>query len=231
MQWQPWEGAGNPTALFVPGRLAWGGDDQGGYCERAFGSYIAPGSSWQSPTVRLALDHSAVDDLNAYGQANQITRSLASKMSPAVLTAFKQSVLVFFDGTCNEMQTHLGQLPAPALIHFARYLKGGFDKQYPDHLPPNPDFGTPAEFQALLARCRTLGHLTMPYTNPTWWCDHPRGPTFLREGEAPLLRRLDGSSILRIVRSQRRLHRLSLASGGASRQPVDRPAVHGGLSR
>ena len=143
--------------------------------------------------MRLVLGHSAIEDLNAYAQANQITRSLASKMSPEVLAAFKQSVLVFFDGTCNEMQTHLDQLPVPALIHFARYLKGGFDKQYPDHLPPNPAFGTPAEFQALLARCRTLGHLTMPYTNPTWWCDHPRGPTFLRAGEAPLLRRLDGS--------------------------------------
>jgi hypothetical protein len=193
MSWAPWKGGGNPAAIFVPGRLAWGGDEQGGYCERAFGTYIRPGTAWQSPPVRLALGNSVVEDLNAYCQANQITRSLETKMSPTALAAFKQSVLVFFDGTCNEMLTHLDQLPAPALIHFARYLKGGFDKQYPDHLPPNPGWGTPAEFQALLARCRELGHLVMPYTNPTWWCDHPRGPTFLREGEAPLLRRPDGS--------------------------------------
>ena len=139
------------------------------------------------------MGNTAVNDLNAYCQANQITRSLESKMPPATRAAFKQSVLVFFDGTYSEMLTHLDQLPAPALIHFARYLKGGFDKQYPDHLPPNAGFGTPAEFRALLSRCRELGHLVMPYTNPTWWCDHPRGPTFLREGEAPLLRRFDGS--------------------------------------
>jgi len=193
MQWQPWDGAGNPAAIFVPGRLAWGGDERGGYCERAFGTHIGRGSRWQSPAVRLVLGNPAVNDLNAYCQANQITRSLESKMSPATLAAFKQSVLVFFDGTSHEMLAHLDQLPAPSLIHFTRYLKGGFDKEYPDHLPPNPAFGTPAEFQALLSRCRELGHLVMPYTNPTWWCDHPRGPTFLREGEAPLLRRLDGS--------------------------------------
>jgi len=193
MTWKPWDGAGNPAAIFVPGRLAWGGDERGGYCERAFETYAGRGTPWQSPVVRLVLGHPVTDDLNAYCQANQITRSLESKMSPATLTAFKQSVLVFLDGTCNEMLTHLDQLPAPSLIHFAGYLKGGFDKQYPDHLPPNPNFGTPADFKTLLTRCREQGHLAMPYTNPTWWCDHPRGPTFLREGEAPLLRRLDGS--------------------------------------
>jgi hypothetical protein len=193
MQWKPWDGAGNPAAIFVPGRLAWGGDERGGYCERAFGTYVGQGSQWQSPVVRLVLGSPAADDLNAYCRANQITRSLESKMSSATLAAFKQSVLVFFDGTCNEILTHLDQLPAPALIHFTRYLKGGFDKEYPDHLPPNSIFGTPAEFRSFLSRSRELGHLVMPYTNPTWWCDHPRGPTFLREGEAPLLRRLDGS--------------------------------------
>ena len=70
---------------------------------------------------------------------------------------------------------------------------GGFDKEYPDHLPPNAAFGTPAAFSNFLAVCRQLGLLVMPYTNPTWWCDHPRGPTFLAAGTAPLLVQLDGS--------------------------------------
>ncbi len=193
MQWQPWSGAANPVAIFVPGRLAWGGDEKGGYCERAFGTYVTKGAQWQSPRVRLTLGHPVTEDLNAYCQANEVTRPLESKMSPATLAAFKQSVLVFLDGSANSMLAHLDQLPAPSLIHFTRYLQGGFDKEYPDHLPPNQNWGTPAEFTTLLARCRALGHLVMPYTNPTWWCDHPRGPTFQREGEAPLLWGLDGS--------------------------------------
>jgi hypothetical protein len=189
----PWLGSNNAAAIFVPGRLAWGGDAQGGYYERAFGTYVGPGQIWASPVVRLAVGHTAPDALQAYCQANGFNRGLADKMSPAVLDKFKRSVLVYYSGNCADKTAHARQLPSPALVHFADYLMGGFDKQYPDHLPPNAAFGTPAAFLNFLAVCRQLGLLVMPYTNPTWWCDHPRGPTFLAAGSAPLLLQLDGS--------------------------------------
>jgi hypothetical protein len=109
-----------------------------------------------------------------------------------VLSKLRQSVLVYYAGSCRDKTENLDLLPVPTQIHFADYLKGGFDKQYPDHLPPNPSFGTPEEFRAFFDRCHELGHLVMPYTNPTWWCDHPRGPTFEREGTDPLLKTLTG---------------------------------------
>lgn len=188
-----WAGSNNPSAIFVPGRLAWGGDALGGYCERAFGTYVAPAQTWQSPVVRLAVGYTASDALSAYCQANGFNRRLPDKMSPDVLDRFKRSVLVYYSGTCADKTAHLTQLPSPALVHFADYLMGGFDKEYPDHLPPNAAFGTPAAFTNFLAQSHQLGLLVMPYTNPTWWCDHPRGPTFLSAGTAPLLVNLDGS--------------------------------------
>jgi hypothetical protein len=189
----PWAGSNNPAAIFVPGRLAWGGDVLGGYCERAFGTYVAPGQTWQSPVARLVVGYTAPDALSAYCQANGYYRGLTNKMSPAVLNQFENSVLVYYSGTCADKTTHMTQLPTPALVHFADYLMGGFDHEYPDHLPPNPAFGTPAEFTNFLAQARRLGLLIMPYTNPTWWPDDPPGPTFLSDGTAPLLVNLDGT--------------------------------------
>lgn len=188
----PWAGAEDPQAIFVPGRIACGGDEEGGYCDRPFATYVGPEQRWRSPAVRLTIGNSAPEELRAYCEANAIARRLEDKMPPELLEKFRSSVLVYYAGACRDKTEHLELLPVPTQVHFADYLKGGFDKQYPDHLPPHPNFGTPEEFRAFFDRCHELGHLVMPYTNPTWWCDHPRGPTFEREGTDPLLKTLDG---------------------------------------
>jgi hypothetical protein len=190
--WQPWQATRDRRAIFTPGRIATGGSKHGGWCERPFAPYIAKGESWLSPVVRLTLGGSAAEQLGVYCHANQIHRRLEQKMSAPVLEKLKQSVLVYYVGDCRQKRSGLERLPRPALVHFADYLHGGFDKQYPDHLPPAATFGTPEEFRAFLTEAQRLGHLVMPYTNPTWWCDGPRGPTFLEHGEAPLLRQPDG---------------------------------------
>ncbi|MBR5026474.1 MAG: hypothetical protein IKX48_15540 [Victivallales bacterium] len=43
---------------------------------------------------------------------------------------------------------------------------------------------------------KAMGHLMMPYTNTSWWCIEPKGPTFEREGIAPLLLLRNGSTNL-----------------------------------
>ncbi len=185
---RPWQ----RDHLFVPGYLACGGDERGGWCERSFGTSIARGQTWSSPAVRLRLGGQPADSLTDYAAANGISRRLEQKVKPAVLERLRQSVLLYYGGTAREKTAGLDKLPKPTLIHFADYLKGGFDKEYPDHLPPNRHFGTMAEMKTFFDRSHELGHLVMPYTNPTWWCDGPKGPTFEKHGDAPLLRRLDG---------------------------------------
>ncbi|MCX7006632.1 MAG: hypothetical protein NTY53_05180 [Kiritimatiellaeota bacterium] len=188
-----WAAAKNPASIFIPGTLGCGGDEHGGYADRAFNTFVNPGATWRTPAVRLTQGQSVEYDLQTYCTDNHLTRRIEEKMPAALLAKFKQSVLLYYSGTCAEKIAHLDQLPVSTLVHFADYLKGGFDKEYPDHLPPRADFGTPQQFRELFDACHKRGLLVMPYTNPTWWCDHPRGSTFLRDGEAPLLRKLDGS--------------------------------------
>lgn len=190
--WEPWQGLHDPTAILIPGRLAFGGDERGGWLERTFATHVAPGTSWRSPVVRLSAGRTASESLDDYAKANLLGRPLREKLPQDVLDRFRRAVLVKYDGSARDQLEALPLLPVPSLIHFADYLHGGFDKQYPDHLPPRARYGTPGELHALLDRARELGHLVMPYTNPTWWCDEPRGPTFLKAGEAPLARDRDG---------------------------------------
>ncbi|HEY3915795.1 MAG TPA: DUF6259 domain-containing protein [Verrucomicrobiae bacterium] len=189
----PWEGVSDPAALFVPGRLAWGADTLGGYCERAFGTYVAPGQTWQTPMVQLSIGYTAPQALSAYCQANAYSTPLSNKMSSAKLNSFKNSVLVYYAGDCAEKIAYLTNLPSPALVHFADYLPDGFDHWYPDYLPPAASFGTASEFTNFLEEAHELGLLVMPYTNPTWWPDDPPGPTFQADGTNALVIELDGS--------------------------------------
>ncbi|MDR2849415.1 MAG: hypothetical protein LBW77_02585, partial [Verrucomicrobiota bacterium] len=192
---QPWDAALTPSEIFTPGFLGCGGDERGGFCDHAFSAHVKPGETWRTPAVRMTLGTPIRDALARYADANALTRPLADKIAPAALARLKQSVLLYLPGSCREKDTALSRLPVPTLIHFADYLKGGFDKEYPDHLPPPPSFGTPDELRAFFARARAMGHLISPYTNPTWWCDHPKGPSFERAGDAPLLKGLEGKPV------------------------------------
>lgn len=189
--WEPWRGLQDKHAIFVPGQVACGGDEKGGWIDRPFVTYVASGSPWRCPAVRLSVGRSARESLRVYAESNGIRRRLEEKMPSELLDRFKRSVLVYYAGTCAEKLRELPLLPVPTQIHFADYLHGGFDKQYPDHLPPSPRFGTPEEYRQFIAAAHKLGHLVVPYTNPTWWCDDPKGPTFEKHGEEPLLRLLD----------------------------------------
>ncbi len=193
--WAPWAATRNPAAVCVPGRLAYGGAAEGGWCERAFGTYVPAGRRWQAPVVRLRFGQPLEDDLRHYRSANGLTARLADKLAPALLERLRQAVLIKFNGPARDKLAALDSLPVPALLHDADYLKGGFDKEYPDHLPPHPSFGTADDLRTYQQRARERGHLVMPYTNPTWWCDDPPGPTFQAAGRAPLLRQLDGTPL------------------------------------
>lgn len=186
---EPWR---NPRP-FIPGETGVGGDGKGGWHFHAFAAYARAGETVKTPAVRVRVGGSLDAALGDYAAANGFTTPLAAKFRDAsALEKFARAPLLHLHAKASEAKRLLDGLPAPTLYHPSCYLKGGFDKEYPDHLPPSAWYGTMAEMQALYRSARAKGHLVSPYTNPTWWCDHPRGPSFVAAGEAPLAIGLDG---------------------------------------
>lgn len=184
--WKPWAGQKDKSAIFVPAGLACGADEQGGYFERQFFAFVAKGQTWQAPTVRLQVGGKPEEALRTYCQLNGIRRRLAEKMSPELLAKFKQAVLVRLTASGQKQALqHIGALPylpVPSIIHFTEYLPLGFDRPYPIHFPPAEWYGTAEEFGEFLRKAWVMGHLFMPYTNPTWFPD--QSPIWQREPDA-----------------------------------------------
>ncbi len=182
--------------IFVPVSLYAGREGAFGFVRREWHTYVKPREEWRSPHLRITFGVPLLTALERYGRDNSFHRRLRDKLPSHLYQRLSESVLVKYEGgTFQEQTEQAGKLPVPSLVHFADYLHGGFDKQYPDHLPPNPRKGTPEEFRRLYDTLHQLGHLVMPYTNPTWWCDDPKGPTFIKYGDAPLARDLQGEKI------------------------------------
>ena len=186
---EPWKA----KRRFQVATLEHGADENGGYLHHGYCVYVKKGERYAPPSVRLRLDGTLDALLGEYAEANTLDRKLRDKIRPETLEKLVHGVFLKSCGTAKELRGIVGKLPPSTTLHLACYLKGGFDKEYPDHLPVRPQFGTDEEFRALVDELHAAGHLFSPYTNPTWWCDHPRGPTFAAAGEAPLLVRRDGS--------------------------------------
>ncbi len=187
-----WSGAVNKSNIIVPVEFSAGGSEEGGYLKRRFGIYLKKDESMKLPEIRVLSGCSILEASDEFCKANAIKKSLADKLDADKLEKIKNAILVKMEfPTASGELASLDKIPSPSIIHLVRYLKGGFDKEYPDHLPPNPKYGSPEEFKKVIAESQKRGHLVMPYTNPTWWCDTPKGPYFLEKGDAGLLRTLE----------------------------------------
>ena len=152
---EPWE---NRTP-FNPGATGVGGDAKGGWYDHSFALWAKVGGTWTSPKVRIASGLTLEDALADYAAANGFRRTLADKVKDAAtLEKLKRAPLVLTgDVTTETLMTLQAALPVPTLVHTTSFLRGGFDKQYPDVLPPNPKFGTQARFREVVEQAAEKG--------------------------------------------------------------------------
>jgi hypothetical protein len=145
-----------------------------------FQTWIARGAKWTSPVIRVRIGDTAEQSILAYRQDNGIDAypSLQSKLGTRLSTyaeapLFKANVNLL--KPFRDWATELQRLPSPLLVHPAGFQTGGFDVNDPDFLPPDPRFGTTADFNAMIDAAHRLGDLVMPYGNLSWW--DPSSPT------------------------------------------------------
>jgi hypothetical protein len=149
------------------------------YLYRAFYAGILDGSVWDSPMVRLHVGEAYQQSLAGYRTHNHIGEfpDLRSKLGAEYdRLVSSPHIKVDTDRSISAYETLLSEIPAPAILHWVSFWPPGFDENYPDLLPPRPEFGTTAEMAALFRMASTAGFYNMPYTNPTWWDDE--APTF-----------------------------------------------------
>ena len=149
----------------------------------AFETWISPGQTWTSPVVRLQVGATARESILAYRYANGIDEypSLADKLGSS-LAVLAKAPLVKADlwkglPPFREWGAGLARLPSPALVHPVAYQPRGHDENDPDFLPPDPTWGTIADFRSMIDDAHARGLLVMPYANVSWWDDG--SPTLL----------------------------------------------------
>jgi hypothetical protein len=141
----------------------------------AFDTWIAPASTWTSPTMRVRVGRPVVETILGYRTDNGIDAypSLADKVGPQLDTLVRAPLIKadLWKGLhpFAQWKPELAELPSPALIHPVAYQLHGHDETDPDFLPPDPVWGSTADFAGAVGDAHALGQLVMPYLNVSWW--------------------------------------------------------------
>ena len=135
-----------------------------------FQTWIKRGATWKSPLVRIRVGATPQQSILDYRHANGIDAypSLQAKLGSSLAT-LAQAPLIKTNlpllGSFTQLAQRLQQLPSPVLLHPVAYETGGHDASDPDFLPPDPQWGTNADFNTFVKAAHGAGDLVMPYTN------------------------------------------------------------------
>ena len=160
------------------------------YCiVHEYQTWIRRGTTWTSPVVRVRVGDTAQQSTLAYGHDNGIDAypSVQSKLGARLDTLARAPLIkanLQLIPPFREWAGELGKLPSPALLHPVGFQVGGHDTNDPDFLPPDPRFGSNADFSAMIAAAHAHGDLVMPYGNVSWW--DPTSPTLAQLAPAQI---------------------------------------------
>jgi Domain of unknown function (DUF6259) len=141
-----------------------------------FQTWITKRTKWTSPVVRVRIGQTVQQSILAYRTDNRIDaypsvrRKLGARLNTLARAPLIKADIVKLK-PFRDWGEDLPRLPSPALLHPVAFQLGGHDASDPDFLPPDPRWGTNAEFRSLVEAAHEHGQLVMPYLNVSWWSD------------------------------------------------------------
>jgi len=174
---------------------------------RAYRTYIRPGERWKPPAAACQVGGDLRETLLRYKRECRLGKPLKEKMTPHFFERWAATVRARVPAPVNGGYRVLEAFPMPASIFIQNWMYGGFDRKYPDFMPPNNSYGGEKGFRAFVQAAKKEGHLVQPYVNFTWWSEgweNARGevsqfsepaPSLEQHGDIALSRDLNGELI------------------------------------
>lgn len=132
---------------------------------------------WNSTPYRIMFScKTPREGLVAYEATLELNKKLEDKVKPEILERLKRAMLIcaWYENVEDNIRA-FKKMPPNNIAHFIGALASRFDANYPEHLPPDPKWGTLEDLRRMVEEGHKLGHLVMPYTNTTWWLPHEKG--------------------------------------------------------
>ncbi len=194
--------ANQVLSTLEPGRTARFEHEIPVYVPRGAASDTATFAWWVGPDPRAVL--------NEYAKANGFDRipRLLQRIDRVLYARLQRMALLKVgfgrpledpepgENVFTAAARRLASLPAPMLLHPVTYWEPPgrgpepdriFDKNYPNFLPANAEFGGNDGFRDFVKLVRRRGHYVMPYTNVTAWDRDAKGFEAWGDGIAVLL--------------------------------------------
>ncbi len=148
------------------------------FYHHVFSTWLKQSETYTSPVVRLLFGgnwQGGVPLIREHLGFGALP-SLSEQLQPSLLRQLVSGPLYKADtaqlGTrFSDYASIFDRVPYPGLLHPVAWQPGGHDENYPDFLPPDPQWGSTEDMAAMFASAQARGFLVMPYTNPTWWDD------------------------------------------------------------
>jgi len=140
-------------------------------------TWIKPQEQWETPNIALVIGDSYEQSIERFRNDNGIQnyRALADKLGDQLQSSLSAPFLkldvaaIGRENWSTLQHKWIDTLRYPSVLHLVAFQKDGHDENYPDFLPPDPQWGTQTDMKAFIQHAHTKGHTVVPYTNFSWW--------------------------------------------------------------